>query len=62
VLGVAAVAPSEKPIETHEADTHQQILDDTHTEQPEQSLAPCPICGAQMRIIELLTPQPHDTS
>ena len=59
VLGVAAVAPSEKPIETHEADTHQQILDDNHTEQP---LAPCPICGARMRIIELLTPQPHDTS
>lgn len=59
LLGVPAIAPSEVPIETHDTDTHHETLDDNDTERP---LAPCPICGARMRIVELLAPQPHDTS
>lgn len=34
-----------------------EALDDT-----ERPLAPCPICGAPMRIIEILAPRPRDTS
>ena len=53
------IAPSEEPIETRDTDTPHDTLDDHDTERP---LAPCPICGARMRIIELLTPQPPDTA
>ena len=59
LLGVAAAAPSQEPIEPRDTDTHREALDDTDTERP---LAPCPMCGARMRVIEILAPQPHDTS
>lgn len=59
VLGVAAVALSQEPIETRDTDTHGEVLDGTDTEQP---LAPCTVCGAPMRIVEILAPRPHDTS
>jgi hypothetical protein len=55
-LGVAAPAPSQELIESR--DIHHEALDDNDSER----LAPCPICGARMRIVELLAPQPHDTS
>jgi hypothetical protein len=31
-------------------------------ESAERAPAPCPICGAPMRIVEILAPRPHDTS
>jgi hypothetical protein len=59
LLGVPVIAPAEAPIETPDTDTDHEALDDTDTEQPP---APCPNCGALMRIVEILPPQPHDTS
>jgi hypothetical protein len=59
LLGVAAAAPAPEPIDTPDTDTHGEALDDNDTE---RAPVPCPICGAPMRIIELLAPQPHDTS
>ena len=56
LLGVAPMASSQ---ETADTATHDEALDDNGTE---RSLAPCPICGAPMRIIEVLPPQPRDTS
>jgi hypothetical protein len=61
LLGVAAVASSEEPIETRDSDPHHETLDDNATD-TERPLAPCPICGARTRILEVLAPQPHDTS
>lgn len=58
LLGVAA-APAQEPIEKRDNDTPGEALDDNDTERP---LAPCPICGAPMRIVEILAPRPHDTS
>jgi hypothetical protein len=57
LLGVAAATPSHEAIETRATDP--ETLDDHDTEPP---LAPCPICGARMRIVEILAPRPHDTS
>ncbi len=60
LLGVPTIAAPEPPIETPDTDTHDEALDDdSDTERP---LAPCPICGARMRIIEVVPPQPRDTS
>jgi hypothetical protein len=59
LLGVTAIIVSEPPIETPVTNTHSEDLDDNDTQ---QLLAPCPICGAQMRIVEILNPQPHDSS
>ena len=59
LLGVAAVGPSQERIETRDTDTHGEALDDNDTEPP---CAPCPLCGARMRRVEILAPQPYDTS
>ena len=59
LLGVATMAPSPEPIETRASDAGGDALDNSG---PERALAPCPICGAPMRIVEILAPQPHDTS
>jgi hypothetical protein len=59
LLGVAALAASEAPTKTRDTDTRTEALDDNDTERP---LAPCPLCGAPMRIIEVLAPRLHDTS
>jgi hypothetical protein len=53
------MGPSQEPIETRDSDAGGEALDDSG---PELVLAPCPICGARMRIIEILAPRPHDTS
>ena len=59
LLGVAAPAAADAPIEPRDTDPRADALNDTDTERP---LGPCPICGAPMRIIEILGPRPHDTS
>ena len=57
LLGVATLAAPQTPLETPDSDTSSEIADD-----PQRPLAPCPICGGRMRIIDLLAPQRHDTS
>ncbi len=61
LLGVAVTAPLQELPETRgpAPDTHCEPLDDNDTEPPR---APCPTCGAQMRIVEILPPRPDDTS
>ena len=59
LLGAAAPAACEAPSEARDTDTGAEAVNDNDTERP---LAPCPICGAPMRIIEILAPRPHDTS
>ncbi len=56
LLGVPSAGATEAP---PEPDTDRTTAD-THDSQP--SRAPCPICGAAMRLIERLAPQPIDTS
>jgi hypothetical protein len=60
LLGVAVIAPSQEPIESHDIDSHGEAVDADNDGAP--PLAPCPICRARMRIVEILAPQPHDTS
>jgi hypothetical protein len=59
LLGVPPVAASDDLTETRDTDTDRAALDNTDIERP---LVPCPICGAPMRVIELVAPRPHDTS
>lgn len=59
LLGVLPVAASDEPTATCDIDTDRNALDNSDSERP---LAPCPICGARMRIVELLAPRPHDSS
>jgi hypothetical protein len=59
LLGVATMAPAQEPLAIPDTATHREALDDTATAPPR---APCPICGAPMRVIELIAPHPHDTS
>jgi hypothetical protein len=60
LLGVPTKVASPELIETRNTDPDSagDGLDDTGTEIP---LAPCPICGAPMRIVEILAPPPPDT-
>ena len=59
LLGVPAVTASAEASETPATDIPCVALDPSDTA-PRR--APCPICGARMRIVELLAPPPHDTS
>jgi len=59
LLGGPAVSASAGASETPATATHGEALDACDTE---PLLAPCPICGARMRIVEFLAPRPHDTS
>ena len=59
VLGVPVMPPAEASIDRPDTATRCEPLGACDTDRP---LAPCPICGAPMRLIELLAPQPHDTS
>ncbi len=59
LLGAPTIALSQEPIETSDTDIHRAALDHNATE---PARAPCPICGAPMHLVELLAPQPHDTS
>jgi Putative transposase/Transposase zinc-binding domain len=56
LLGVPSLGAAEVP---PELDTDRPTAD-TDASQPPR--APCPICGAPMRLIERLAPQPADTS
>ena len=59
LLSAAALKASDAPSEACDTDSRTEALDDNDTERP---LAPCPLCGAPMRIIEVLAPRPHDSS
>jgi hypothetical protein len=48
-----------QPLEPGPPDAH---ADERHDPDSEPSPTPCPICGAPMRLIDIVAPQPHDTS
>lgn len=60
LLGVATSAPPQEPTASADIDTHAEALEAQNDGAP--PVAPCPICRAPMRIDEIVTPQPHDTS
>jgi hypothetical protein len=59
LLGVTPPAPPPAPPQTPDIENLRETLDHSNSEPPR---APCPLCGAPMRIVELLAPRPHDTS
>lgn len=59
LLGVKPIVPTQESIADLDTDTHREESDDNDSEPP---IDPCPLCGARMRIVELLAPRPHDTS
>jgi Putative transposase/Transposase zinc-binding domain len=59
LLGVPTPLPPQPPLTVPDPDPQRAAPDERDTERP---LPPCPICGAPMRIVEILTPRPWDTS
>jgi len=59
LLGVPPPLPPPEPLLRPDADPDRDARDELHTERP---LAPCPRCGAPLRVVELLAPRPWDTS
>jgi len=59
LLAITTCASAHEPMEVRTPDTHRDKRDDTDSE---PSRAPCPICGAPMRITDIIAPHPHDTS
>jgi hypothetical protein len=59
LLGVPTSLPPHAPLTMPDRDPPRDVPDELATERP---LPPCPICGALMRVVELLAPRPSDTS
>ncbi|MFN8626236.1 MAG: IS91 family transposase [Candidatus Binatia bacterium] len=59
LLGVTSAAPVREPLEPRIPHADGNETDAPDSEAPR---APCPICGARLRIIDIVAPQPHDTS
>jgi ribosomal protein S18 len=58
-LGVPTPLSPQQPLTVPDPDSQRDVPDERDTEQP---LPPCPICGAPMRLVEILAPRPSDTS
>ena len=58
LLGVKSISPPQDSMSSTDADTPDDTADGATDVLP----APCPHCGARMRIVEILLPAPWDTS
>jgi hypothetical protein len=59
LLGVPTGLPPPAPLTLPDRAPQRDAPDELATERP---LPPCPLCGARMRVVELLAPRPWDTS
>jgi hypothetical protein len=59
ILGVPLILRQQEPLPISERDAPRDVSDEPNTERP---LPPCHLCGAPMRVVEILAPRPSDTS
>jgi putative transposase/transposase-like zinc-binding protein len=59
LLDVPTMLPPQEPLPMPAGAPQRNPPDERDTERP---LPPCPLCGAPMRVVELLAPRPWDTS